>query len=179
MFLTDHYAPAAGVSWILSYGVVYDVPKIWHVGADHVRVAKRCFAKSGNMLSLSCGLSAAVNFGLRGECIAIDYDPTLIKFVAVAEQSMARVGPVVRFDARTAHRSSRVSGVAAMKSVCDGVIEAVFRTPVGSLRQKPRAKVDMPLESTLPTRATGHGPDTASGLVGVLDLGVEVALGGA
>ena len=35
------------------------------------------------------------------------------------------------------------------------------------------------LEPTLPTRATGHGPDTASGLVGVLDLGVEVALGGA
>jgi hypothetical protein len=34
-------------------------------------------------------------------------------------------------------------------------------------------------DPTLPTRATGHGPDTASGLVGVLDLGVEVALGGA
>ncbi len=35
------------------------------------------------------------------------------------------------------------------------------------------------LEPTLPTPATGHGPDTASGLVAVLDLGVEVALGGA
>ena len=35
------------------------------------------------------------------------------------------------------------------------------------------------LEPTLPTRATGRRPDTASGLVGVLDLGVEVALGGA
>ncbi len=29
------------------------------------------------------------------------------------------------------------------------------------------------------TRVHGHGPDTASGLVGVLDLGVEAALGGA
>ena len=36
----------------------------------------------------------------------------------------------------------------------------------------------MPWIITLPMRAMGHGPDTVSGLVGVLDLGVEVALGG-
>jgi hypothetical protein len=34
-------------------------------------------------------------------------------------------------------------------------------------------------EGTLRTPAAGDGPDTASGLVGVLDLGIEVALGGA
>jgi hypothetical protein len=34
-------------------------------------------------------------------------------------------------------------------------------------------------EVKLPTSATGDGPHTASGLIGVLDLGVEIALGGA
>ena len=58
-----HYAPAAGVSWILSYGVVYafnmDVRGYGKKGEGKnmarsaLWVAKRCFAKSGNMLSLS------------------------------------------------------------------------------------------------------------------------------
>ena len=43
---------------------------------------------------------------------------------------------------------------------------------------KPQTKTKL-VNYTLPTRATGHGPDIASGLIGALDLSVDVALGGA
>jgi hypothetical protein len=47
-----HYTAAAGVSWVLSYGVVYAFQKYGTFGAMG---RERCFAKSGAMLLLSLG----------------------------------------------------------------------------------------------------------------------------
>jgi len=74
-----HYAPAAGVSWILSYGVVYAFQKYGTFGAMGREAMLR---EIGQYAVTVVGLSAAVNFGLV--TVLADYDPTLIKIVAVA-----------------------------------------------------------------------------------------------
>ena len=74
-----HYAPAAGVSWILSYGVVYAFQKYGTFGAMGREAMLR---EVGQYAVAVVGLSAAVNFGLV--TVLADYDPTLIKIVAVA-----------------------------------------------------------------------------------------------
>ena len=74
-----HYAPAAGVSWILSYGVVYAFQKYGTFGAMGREAMLR---EIGQYAVAVVGLSAAVNFGLVTVLAA--YDPTLIKIVAVA-----------------------------------------------------------------------------------------------
>ena len=74
-----HYAPAAGVSWILSYGVVYAFQKYGTFGAMGREAMLR---EVGQYAVAVVGLSAAVNFGLV--IVLADYDPTLIKIVAVA-----------------------------------------------------------------------------------------------
>jgi hypothetical protein len=61
-----HYAAAAGISWILSYGVVY------------------AFQKYGTFV---VGLSSAVNFGLV--TVLANYDSTLYKTTAVAAAAVA------------------------------------------------------------------------------------------
>jgi putative flippase GtrA len=74
-----HYALAAGVSWILSYSVVYVVQKYGTFGAMGREAMLR---EVGQYAVAVVGLSAAVNFGLVR--VLADYDPTLIKIVAVA-----------------------------------------------------------------------------------------------
>ena len=74
-----HYAPAAGVSWILSYGIVYAFQKYGTFGAMGCEAMLR---EVGQYAVAVAGLSAAVNFGLV--TVLADYDPTLIKIVAVA-----------------------------------------------------------------------------------------------
>jgi putative flippase GtrA len=74
-----HYAPTAGVSWILSYGVVYAFQKYGTFGAMGREAMLR---EIGRYAVAVVGLSAAVNFGLV--TLLADYDPTLIKIVAVA-----------------------------------------------------------------------------------------------
>ena len=74
-----HHAPAAGVSWILSYGVVYAFQKYGTFGAMGREAMLR---EVGQYAVAVVGLSAAVNFGLV--TVLADYDPTLIKIVAVA-----------------------------------------------------------------------------------------------
>ena len=74
-----HPAPAAGVSWILSYGVVYAFQKYGTFGAMGCEAMLR---EGGQYAVAVVGLSAAVNFGLV--TVLADYDPTLIRIVAVA-----------------------------------------------------------------------------------------------
>jgi putative flippase GtrA len=74
-----HYALAAGISWILSYGVVYAFQKYGTFGAMGREAMLR---EIGQYAVAVVGLSAAVNFGLV--TVLADYDPTLIKIVAVA-----------------------------------------------------------------------------------------------
>ena len=74
-----HYASAAGVSWILSYGVVYAFQKYGSFG-DMGREAM--LREVGQYAVAVVGLSAAVNFGIV--TVLADYDPTLNKIVAVA-----------------------------------------------------------------------------------------------
>ena len=73
-----HYAPAAALSWILSYGVVYAFQKYGTFGAMGREAMLR---EVGQYAVAVVGLSAAVNFGLVR--VLADYDPTLIKIVAV------------------------------------------------------------------------------------------------
>jgi GtrA-like protein. len=74
-----YYSAAAGVSWILSYGVVYAFQKYGTFGAMSREAMLR---EVGQYAVAVVGLSAAVNFGLV--TVLADYDPTLIKIVAVA-----------------------------------------------------------------------------------------------
>jgi putative flippase GtrA len=74
-----HYAPAAGISWILSYGVVYASQKYGTFGAMGREAMLR---EVGQYAVAVVGLSAAINFGLV--TVLADYDPTLNKIVAVA-----------------------------------------------------------------------------------------------
>ena len=73
------YAAAAGISWILSYGVVYAFQKYGTFGAMGREAMLR---EVGQYAVAVVGLSAAVNFGLV--TVLADYDPTLMKIVAVA-----------------------------------------------------------------------------------------------
>jgi putative flippase GtrA len=73
-----HYAAAAGISWILSYGVVYAFQKYGTFGAMGREAMLR---EVGQYAVAVVGLSAAVNFGLV--TVLADYDPTLNKIVAV------------------------------------------------------------------------------------------------
>ena len=81
-----YYAPAAGVSWILSYGVVYAFQKYGTFGAMGREAMLR---EVGRYAVAVVGLSAAVNFGLV--TVLADYDPTLIKIVAAAAVPAALV----------------------------------------------------------------------------------------
>jgi putative flippase GtrA len=74
-----HYAAAAGISWILSYGVVYAFQKYGTFGAMGREAMLR---EIGYYAVAVAGLSAAVNFGLV--TVLADYDPTLNKIAAVA-----------------------------------------------------------------------------------------------
>jgi putative flippase GtrA len=74
-----HYAPAAALSWILSYGVVYAFQKYGTFGAMGREAMLR---EVGQYAVAVVGLSAAVNFGIV--TVLADYDPTLNKIVAVA-----------------------------------------------------------------------------------------------
>jgi len=74
-----HYAAAAGISWLLSYGVVYAFQKYGTFGAMGREAMLR---EIGYYAVAVAGLSAAVNFGLV--TVLADYDPTLNKIAAVA-----------------------------------------------------------------------------------------------
>jgi putative flippase GtrA len=79
-----NYSAAAGVSWILSYGVVYAFQKYGTFGAmgrDAMLREIGCYAFA------VVGLSAAVNLGLV--TVLVDFDSTLNKIVAVAAAAVA------------------------------------------------------------------------------------------
>ena len=77
--LDRRYAAAAGISWILSYGVVYVFQKYGTFGAMSREAMLR---EIWHYVIAVVGLSAAVNFGLV--TVLADYDSTLNKIVAVA-----------------------------------------------------------------------------------------------
>lgn len=74
-----HYAVASGISWILSYGVVYAFQKYGTFGAIKRQAMLR---EVGRYVVAVVGLSAAVNFGLV--TVLKDYDSTFDKAAAVA-----------------------------------------------------------------------------------------------
>jgi putative flippase GtrA len=74
-----HYAPAAALSWILSYGVVYAFQKY---GTFGTMGREAMLQEVGQYAVTVVGLIAAVNFGLV--TVLADYDPTLNKIAAVA-----------------------------------------------------------------------------------------------
>ena len=74
-----HYAAAAGISWILSYGVVYAFQKYGTFGAMSRGAMLR---EVGHYAVAVVGLSTAVNFGLV--TVLANYDSTLYKSAAVA-----------------------------------------------------------------------------------------------
>jgi putative flippase GtrA len=74
-----HYAAAAGIAWMLSYGVVYAFQKYGTFGAMSREAMLREIAQYAIAV---VALSAAVNFSLV--TLLADYDPTLNKFAAVA-----------------------------------------------------------------------------------------------
>jgi len=76
--VTD-YAVASGVSWILSYGVVYAFQKYGTFGA---MTRKAMLRELGVYVVAVVGLSAVVNFGLV--TVLQDYDSTSDKAAAVA-----------------------------------------------------------------------------------------------
>jgi len=74
-----HYSAAAGVSWILSYGVVYAFQKYGTFGAMG---REAMFREIVRYAFVVVGLSAVVNLGLV--TVLADFDPTLNKITAVA-----------------------------------------------------------------------------------------------
>ena len=74
-----HYAAAAGISWILSYGVVYAFQKY---GTFGIMSRGAILREIGRYAVAVVGLSAAVNFGLVA--VLANYDSTLYKTAAVA-----------------------------------------------------------------------------------------------
>jgi putative flippase GtrA len=78
------YAVASGISWILSYGVVYAFQKYGTFGAMSRKAMLR---EAGRYVVAVVGLSAAVNFGLV--TVLQDYDSTLDKAAAVAAAAVA------------------------------------------------------------------------------------------
>jgi putative flippase GtrA len=79
-----HYAAAAGISWILSYGVVYAFQKYGTFGAMSREAMLR---EVGHYAVAVVGLSAAFNFGLV--TVLANYDSTLNKTAAVAAAAVA------------------------------------------------------------------------------------------
>jgi putative flippase GtrA len=77
--VVTHYAVASGISWILSYGVVYAFQKYGTFGAMSRKAMLR---EVGLYVVAVVGLSTAVNFGLV--MVLQDYDSTLDKAAAVA-----------------------------------------------------------------------------------------------
>jgi putative flippase GtrA len=82
--VVTHYAAASGISWILSYGVVYAFQKYGTFGAMSRKAMLR---EVGRYVVAVVGLSAAVNFGLV--TVLEDYDSTLDKAAAVAAAAVA------------------------------------------------------------------------------------------
>src|SRR5215470_11751664 len=78
------YAVASGISWILSYGVVYAFQKYGTFGAMSREAMLR---EVGRYVVTVVGLSAAVNFGLVRALT--NYDSTLYKTAAVATAAVA------------------------------------------------------------------------------------------
>jgi putative flippase GtrA len=74
-----HYAAASGISWILSYGVVYAFQRYGTFGAMN---REAMFREVGQYAVAVVGLSAAVNFGLV--TVLASYDSTFYKTAAVA-----------------------------------------------------------------------------------------------
>jgi putative flippase GtrA len=74
-----HYAAASGISWILSYGVVYAFQRYGTFGAMN---RETMFREVGQYAVAVVGLSAAVNFGLV--TVLASYDSTFYKTAAVA-----------------------------------------------------------------------------------------------
>src|SRR6516165_8215103 len=84
--VVTHYAVASGISWILSYGVVYAFQKYGTFGAMSLKMMLR---EAGRYFVAVVGLSAAVNFGLV--TVLEDYDSTLDKAAVVAAAAVAAV----------------------------------------------------------------------------------------
>src|SRR6516164_4560679 len=82
--VVTHYAVASGISWILSYGVVYAFQKYGTFGAMSL---KTMLHEAGRYFVAVVGLSAAVNFGLV--TVLQNYDSTLDKGAAVAAAAVA------------------------------------------------------------------------------------------
>ena len=82
--LDRHYAAASGISWILSYGVVYTFQKYGSFGAMSWEAMLR---EVGHYAVAVVGLSAAVNFELV--TVLAGYDSTLNKTAAVAAAAVA------------------------------------------------------------------------------------------
>jgi hypothetical protein len=74
-----HYAAAAGISWILSYGIVYAFQRY---GAFRAMTRGAILREVGRYASAVVALSAAVNFGLV--TVLANYDSTLYKSGVVA-----------------------------------------------------------------------------------------------
>ena len=79
-----HYAAASGISWMLSYGIVYAFQKYGSFGAMGREAMLREIAYYAVAV---VGLSATVNFGLV--TVLKDYDSTLDKYAAVAVAAVA------------------------------------------------------------------------------------------
>ena len=75
----SHYAAASGISWTLSYGVVYTFQRYGTFGTMSRGAILREIARYAVAV---VGLSAAVNFGLV--TVLANYDSTFHKAVAVA-----------------------------------------------------------------------------------------------
>ena len=82
--VVTHYAVASGISWILSYGLVYAFQKYGTFGAMSREAMLR---EVGHYVVAVAGLSAAVNFGLV--TVLQDYDSTLDKAAAIAAAAVA------------------------------------------------------------------------------------------
>src|SRR6516164_8354350 len=82
--VVTHYAVASGISWILSYGVVYAFQKYGTFGAMSFKTMLR---EAGRYFVAVVGLSAAVNFGLV--TVLEDYDSTSDKAAVVAAAAVA------------------------------------------------------------------------------------------
>jgi putative flippase GtrA len=79
-----HHAAASGISWILSYSIVYAFQKYGSFGVMGREAMLREIAYYAVAV---VGLSATVNFGLV--TVLKDYDSTLDKYAAVAVAAVA------------------------------------------------------------------------------------------
>ena len=79
-----HYAAASGISWILSYSIVYAFQKY---GSFSTMGREAMLREIVYYAVAVVGLSAAVNFGLV--TMLKDYDSTLDKYAAVVVAAVA------------------------------------------------------------------------------------------